>query len=66
MSKPTIGKPHPAHRRVGKQKQGEDLAIARKPRNLVSEGLVDRVGAFRTTTPTSTKFVLQLVLPLYN
>ena len=29
-------------------------------------GLVDRVGAFRTTTPTSTKFVLQLVLPLNN
>ena len=38
LSKPTIGKPHPARRRVGKQKRGEDLAVARKPRNLVSDG----------------------------
>ena len=28
----------PRHRRVGKQKRGEDLAVARKPRNLVSDG----------------------------
>ena len=38
LSKPTIGKPHPARRRVGKQKRGEDLAVAWKARNLVSDG----------------------------
>ena len=38
LRKLTIGKPHPARRRVGKQKRGEDLAVARKTRNLVSDG----------------------------